>query len=205
MRYRIRLLIVPLIVGVGLAAAVVGCHNSDSGSGTSQVRVMLTDAPADHISSAMVTISRVYLVPGDDDADRVDLMTVADGPKTFDLMDLRDGIQGFLADKAVAPGTYGQLRLVVDSAIVTLVDGVTFDDGTSTRELFVPSGMQSGIKVLLNEPIEAEDGQLTIVVVDFDVDENFVLHGDPAIPGGVTGILFTPTLNERNRDEVALP
>lgn len=205
MRDRIRLLIVPLIVGVGLAAAVVACHDSDSGSGTSQVRVMLTDAPADHIASAMVTISRVYLVPGDDDSDRVDLMTVADGPKTFDLMDLRDGIQGFLADKAVAPGTYAQLRLVVESAIVTLVDGVTFDDGTSTRELFVPSGMQSGIKVLLNEPIEAEDGQLTIVLVDFDVDQNFVLHGDPAIPGGVTGILFTPTLNERNRDEVALP
>ena len=202
---RIRLLIVPLTVGVALAAAVVGCHDSDSGSGTSQVRVMLTDAPADHIASAVVTISRVYLVPGDDDAERVDLMPVADGPKTFDLMDLRDGIQGFLAEKAVAPGTYAQLRLVVENAVVTLVDGVTFDDGTSTRELFVPSGMQSGIKVLLNEPIEAEDGQLTIVVVDFDVDQNFVLHGDPAIPDGVTGILFTPVLNERNRDEVAIP
>ena len=205
MRNRIRLLVVPLIFSVGLAAAVVGCHNSDSGSGTSRIRVMLTDAPADHIDSAIVTISRVYLVPGDGDSDRVELMPVADGPKTFDLMDLRDGLQGFLAEKAVAPGRYAQLRLVVESATVTLVDGVTFDDGTSTRELFVPSGMQSGIKVLLNEPLEAEDGQLTIVVVDFDVDRNFVLHGDPDVPGGVTGILFTPTLNERNRGAVALP
>jgi uncharacterized protein DUF4382 len=205
MRDRIKLLIVPLIICAGLAAAVVGCHNSDSGAGTSQIRVMITDAPADHIDSAMVTISRVYLVPGDDDSERVDLMPISEGPKEFDLMVLRDGIEAFLAEKSVAPGTYAQLRLVVESAIVTLVDGVTFDDGTSTRELFVPSGMQSGIKVLLNEPLEAEGGQLTIVVVDFDVDRNFVLHGDPAVPGGVTGILFTPTLNERNRGEVALP
>ena len=40
--------------------------------------------------------------------------------------------------------------MVVDSATVTLADGVTFQDGSSTDTLFVPSGMQSGIKVQLS-------------------------------------------------------
>src|SRR5262245_65461491 len=117
MRQRTRLLLVPLIVGAGLATALVGCHDSnDSGSGTSQVRVMLTDAPADFVKSAIVTISRVYLVPGNDETSAVDLHAASAEPMTFDLLDLRNGVETLLADKRVAPGTYEQLRLVVDSA-----------------------------------------------------------------------------------------
>ena len=74
MRHPFRLLQIPVLLGGALAAALLGCHDSnDSGSGTSQVRVMLTDAPADYIKSAVVTISRVYLVPGDDESQSVDL------------------------------------------------------------------------------------------------------------------------------------
>jgi hypothetical protein len=200
------LVVLSLSIGVGLAAAVVGCHDSgNSGSATSQVRVMLTDAPADYIESAVVTISRVYLVPGDDDTKSVDLLPVSAGPATYDLLDLREGIEALLAEKAVAPGTYQQLRLVVESATVTLIPGVTFNDGSSTRELSVPSGMQSGIKVELAEPLDADAGMLRIVIVDFDVDRNFVLLGNPTTPAGLNGIQFTPTLTEKSRVEAPLP
>jgi hypothetical protein len=206
MRHPFRLIQVPFLLGGVLAAALLGCHDSnDSGSGTSQVRVMLTDAPADYIKSAVVTISRVYLVPGDDESQSVDLLPVTAEPMTFDLLDLRGGIEAFLAEKKVAARSYEQLRLVVDSATVTLVDGVTFDDGSSTRELTVPSGAQTGIKVELAQPIDAGDGMLTIVVVDFDVDRNFVLLGNPATPAGLNGVQFTPTLTEKDRSEVPIP
>ena len=206
MRHPFRLLQIPVLLGGALAAALLGCHDSnDSGSGTSQVRVMLTDAPADYIKSAVVTISRVYLVPGDDESQSVDLLPVTAEPMTFDLLDLRGGIEAFLAEKKVAARPYEQLRLVVDSATVTLVDGVTFNDGSSTRELVVPSGAQTGIKVELAQPIDAGDGMLTIVVVDFDVDRNFVLLGNPATPAGLNGVQFTPTLTEKDRSEVPLP
>jgi hypothetical protein len=176
-------------------------------SGTAEVRVLVTDAPSDYIASADVTFSRVYLKAEDDDTDMengdgsgdVDLLPEGSDPVTYDLMLLRDGIEALLADAMVPAGTYHQLRMVVQSAIVTLADGVTFEDGSSMAILFTPSGMQSGIKVHLVEPITAEDGSLTIVVVDFDVNENFVIHGDPTIPDGIRDMKFTPSLNEKSR------
>ena len=194
---------VSLLLGsLVLTAGSVGCDHSDGvmGVGNSQVRVMLTDAPADQIASAKVTISRVYVV-GDNDA-QVDLRLATDTPLSFELLDLRNGLTALLADHAVPAGTYNQLRLVVESAEVTLVDGVTFSDGSSTKSLTVPSGMQSGIKVQLASPIDADAGELTIVTVDFDVEDNFVLQGPADAPNGV---IFTPVLHEKGRTETAIP
>jgi len=70
------------------------------------------------------------------------------------------------------------------------------------KALKVPSGMQSGIKVLLGEPVTADAGELTIVTVDFDVDDNFVLQGPADAPHGV---IFTPVLKEKGRTETPIP
>lgn len=193
---------------VMIACALAGCTSSDGVfDGTAEIHVLVTDAPSDYIASADVTFSRVYLKADDGDTDMengdgagdVDLLDEGADPVTYDLMLLRDGIEALLAEAMVPEGTYHQLRMVVQSATVTLADGVTFEDGSNMATLFTPSGMQSGIKVQLAEPIMADDGSLTIVVVDFDVNENFVIHGDPTVPNGVSDILFTPSLNEKSR------
>jgi hypothetical protein len=190
-----------LLALVVLTAGTLGCHDSDSmGGGNAEVRVMLTDAPSDSIASAKVTISRVYLVGNDDGS--VDIPLASGTPVTYDLLDLRNGIEALLGDHLVPAATYGQLRLIVDSAEVTLVDGLTFSDGTSTKALTVPSGAQTGIKVQLASPITADAGELTIVTVDFDVNDNFVLQGPAGAPNGV---IFTPVLKEKGRTETAIP
>ena len=193
---------VSLLLGLlVLTAGIVGCNHSDGmGGGTSQVRVMLTDAPSDQIASAKVVISRVYLVG--DDGNSVDLRTAADPTVSYDLLNLRDGIEALLADHLVPAAHYGQLRLIVDSAEVTLVDGVRFSDGTSTKSLTGPSGAQTGIKVQLGSPITADSGELTVVTVDFDVSDNFVLQGPSDAPNGV---IFTPVLKEKGRTEIPIP
>lgn len=192
-----------LLGAVVLTAALVGCNSSDDpvAGGNSQVRVLLTDAPSDVISGANVTISRVYLVS--DDGSPVDVMPATDAPVTYDLLDLRNGVEALLADRPVPAGAYGQLRLVVASADVTLAEGTTFEDGTSSRSLKVPSGMESGIKVQLASPIDADPGRVTIVVVDFDVDRNFVVQGATATT--VKDVLFTPLLQEKRRDATPMP
>ena len=114
-----------------IAMALVACTGSDGVlSGTAEVQVMVTDAPSDYIASADVTFSRVYLKADDDDVDMdngdgagdVDLLADGSDPVTYDLMLLRDGIEALLADAMVPEGTYHQLRMVVQSATVTLVD-----------------------------------------------------------------------------------
>ena len=218
-----RKLVLPL---AGLTLSLVlwsGCDESSQTqpTGPSSVRVMLTDAPSDYIESAEVVISRVYLKAAGADssetdstevdtteavlnlagANDVDLLEEGEDPLVFDLTELRDGIQAFLGERPVEPGMYTQLRLVVDEATVTLIEGYTFPDESSSAELKTPGAHKSGIKVDLAEPIAVEEGKVTIMVVDFDIDQNFKLQGNPETPAGIKGVLFTPVLKEKSRHE----
>ena len=82
---------------------------------------------------------------------------------------------------------------------MTLVEGLTFLDDTDSATLKVPSGSQSGIKVKLDEAIDAAEGESTTVTVDFDVARNFVIQGGQG-QSGIRGVLFTPVLKALDRD-----
>ena len=189
---------------VGAVTAAVACSDVTGPGSGAFVQVQLTDAPADVIASAEVWISKVYLVPGSDSSHQVVLFENSSAPQHYDLLTLRDSLTADLTDTFEVPaGTYHQLRLVVDSARVTLVEGMQFDGGGSSRSLKVPSGSTSGIKVQLASPVEAAEGTVTTILVDFDVEQNFKLQGNPDSPGGIRGILFTPTLVEKRRGQAA--
>jgi len=199
-----KLALLAALVVVVLATACSQVDDPVAGNGDAAVRIFLTDAPSDYIGAAEVTISSVRLVPDDDDTGFVELLGADETPMTFDLIELQDGVNALLAEKLVPAGTYSQLRLIVADATVTLIDGYTFDDGTVTQTLFVPSGAETGIKVKTNGVIEAEEGLVTVMVIDFDVDHSFVINGDPETPAGINGILFTPELTEVSRTEQSL-
>lgn len=197
----LRLAVIPVLI-LGAAA----CENAttvDSDS-SARVRVFLTDAPSDYIQSAMVTVSHVYLVGSAEEPtadERIDVFHDPDNPKVFDLMTLRDGVVAEVATAAVPAGAYKQLRLVVDDAKVTLAEGYEFADGGTEMTLKVPSGSTSGIKVQLARDVEASEGAVAELVVDFDIDQNFKLQGNPDTPAGIKGILFTPVLKELSRSQ----
>ncbi|MEJ2207093.1 MAG: DUF4382 domain-containing protein [Gemmatimonadota bacterium] len=194
-----------LLAMLTLTPLLGACNDSVTElAGNGQVRVMLTDAPADYLATAVVCISQVYLQGGDDEegeeeaqGGRVVLWEKGEGPaQCFDLLELQ-GVSAEIAETEVPAGTYAQLRLIVESATVTLADGVTLSDGETIEvELQVPSGAQTGIKVNLLQPIQVEAETLVEVTVDADVNANFVLQGNPETPAGIQGVLFTPTLKE---------
>ncbi len=190
-------------LALGLGLGLMACQDASGPQNQARVQIRLTDAPADYIESAEIWVSAVYLQRRDTEGEgepRVYLFRDAANPRHYDLMELRDGITADLTEpEDVEAGSYSQLRLVVDSAFVTLKEGMTFRDGSSTRSLKVPSGSSSGIKVQLAKPVEAESEETTIVLVDFDVNENFRLQGNPETPAGLQGILFTPVLKEKSR------
>ena len=200
-----------LVVCIFAAAACsdttgVPTSSETTGLRTSSVRVLLlTDAPSDMIASAGLWISHVYLQgrvgePGEDGGGRVDLFNDPGSPHHYDFLELQDGLTADLTGFVeIEAGLYQGLRLVLDSARVTLVEGLTFLDGTDTATLMVPSGSQSGIKVMLNDDIDAGEGESTTLTVDFDVDRNFVFQGGRG-QSAIRGILFTPVLLELDRD-----
>jgi len=80
------------------------------------------------------------------------------------------------------------------------VEGLTFEDGSQTGVLRVPSGSASGIKVKLRDILDAGEDETTTVTVDFDVDANFKIQQNPQT-GVVTKVMFTPVLKELGRDK----
>ena len=169
-----------------LVSTLVACQGGGPQMG--HVSVRLTDAPLAGVASAMVWVSQVYLVPGK--------FVISSTPVSYDLLDLQSGVTASLGDANIPVGDYEQLRLVVDSAVLTLADGSTFSDGSSTKTLKVPSGMQTGIKVNFGGPIHVAPGE-TDLVVDFDVSRNFVFLGMSSHP---TGVLFKPVLHGSTQD-----
>lgn len=168
-----------------VASLSAGCGSlSDSDQAFVQVRITDLPFPFDDADSANVVIERVELV-GDPDTNRVVLL--ADTAIAYNLLDLRNGVSADLADAQVPAGDYGQLRVIVnEDARVVLSDGRTFD-------LKVPSGSQTGIKLNLG-PLDLSNGSEADVLVDFNVEESFVVQGNPATPAGINGFIFKPVL-----------
>lgn len=199
-------------VALAAVAATLGLGCTDStGAGTARVTVLLTDAPSVAIKSAVVEIGAIDIIKMDEDgtceADgSCEHVRLTDDGGSFDLLDLQNGTTATLASLVVEPGRYRQIRFVVESATITL-DGDTFTDGSDTKALKIPSGAQTGIKVNLGwgddgdgaAGIEVVPGE-TVIVIDFDVMQNFRIQGNPNTPAGIKGVLFTPMLRAVVRD-----
>lgn len=175
-----------LLVTAGLLF-VAGCDSTgEMSSGEGQFTLMLTDAPA-NLDSAVVTVDRVDLVSEDaEDQDAEDgegegIITLTDTTGKVDLLQLQGGVTQTLANATVPPGEYAQLRFVLGEE-----NYLVFDDGTK-QDLQVPSGQQSGIKIILPEVEIENQGDQIEVTLDFDVDESLVEKGNG-------GYLFKPTI-----------
>lgn len=141
----------------------------------------------------------------DDDeheCERVDLLNDPTHAFHVDLLKLRDGLVANLTvPKNLPEGTYHRLYVVVDSAKVTLKAPYKFADGSSTAALRIAGGEHHAIKVDLAQPLDVAAGKTTIVLVDFDVNESFVILGNPNTPAQIKGVLFLPKLREKHRSK----
>lgn len=179
--------------------ALAGCDGG-TGPGDASVRVLLTDAAIDYVASAWVDIGAVELLPANGGAPVVLTDDGTDG--LVDLMTLQGDVTRNLAEADIEAGEYAQLRLIVEAARVKLAPGYEFEgSGTDEMDLVIPSGAQTGIKLNLAAadgdgaagPVTIASGE-TILVVDFDVSQSFVIQGNPETPAGIKGMSFKPTL-----------
>ncbi|MHC5111514.1 MAG: DUF4382 domain-containing protein [Planctomycetota bacterium] len=107
----------------------------------------------------------------DDDGDGSPFITVFEGERYLNLLDLQNGRTDLLADAMVPAGTYTQVRVYVEEGSVQVVD---IEDPFVMK---VPSGAQSGIK--LNFTFEVNDSETTELLLDVDLSRAFKV-----IPGG---------------------
>lgn len=163
--------------------AIVGCGGNGSegitSSGTGKISIQLTDGPGEY-QAVYVTIEEVQIHESGGG-----WRLISSPHKTYDLLALRNGIRTPLGLKELPTGSYTQIRLLLSS----VSDGgtnllgnvhrhgnyVILNDDT-IRELKVPSGMQSGIKLIGDFTITAD--KTTIITLDFDADKSVVEAGE---------------------------
>ena len=198
-------------LALGGALLGVGCSDSAStgpslrSSGTLVVR--LTDAPfpTDEVQSVDVFVVRVDARSADVSEDEANQSvsaasssssgwkTIASPNASFNLLSLQNGITAALGEATLPAGTYSGFRLVIDQdkSSATLKTGLVLDGG-STPGIKFPSAGQSGIKIQLAQPVAIVAGTETDLVIDFNVDQSFVLRGNTI---DKNGLLFKPVVN----------
>jgi hypothetical protein len=148
---------------LGLAAAFLGALSACGSGGDGTIRVKLVDAPADY-QKLELDVRRVEI-----QKDGEGWIVLGTPNLVVDLLTLTGGVSATLVDGATVPaGKYTQMRLVLGPRnTVTLADG-------SVRDLTVPSGQQSGVKLTVNFEVAANTTR--DVIVDLDAHRSIFVH-----------------------------
>lgn len=172
-----------IVLGAMLGLGLAGCDDAVSPEQTA-LTVQLTDAPGD-LAGAWISVESVELAreeDGQDDAGTFQLETeTGDGLVKLEDTAVTDLVRGAPID----PGTYGQIRLVIDGGVVQTTSDELFTFGefgslpSEIADLPVvgdfqcPSCEQSGVKVNVPEGGLQIDQETSIVMLDFNVGESF--------------------------------
>jgi hypothetical protein len=192
-----------------VTALVLAACDGNTSPATGELTVLLTDAPFPwaQVERADVHVVRIDAKLAEAGAADIDdplaadpssgWVTVAAPDQAYDLLQLRNGATANLGQATLPTGRYRGFRLILDTdrSSVTLVDGTVLT-GASTPGIEWPSAAETGIKIVLDEPIEVTaDG--TVMVLDFDLARSFVLRGNRVAQNG---LLFTPVIRATATD-----
>jgi hypothetical protein len=147
---------------------------------TGTMHLSITDAPIDKydITGVFITVNEVQIHK---QGDNWQVIEEFEGPVTYNLLELTNGISELMASTVLTAGEYTQIRFLLDAPVNQGPGNIAnpgcylmFADG-STTPLFVPSGGQSGYKATGKFAVPA-NGEVH-VVADFDVRKSIVVAG----------------------------
>jgi hypothetical protein len=169
----------------------IGCQKA--GEETGHVSILVTDAPfpLEYIEKATVTITRVELRKEGEEEEHP-FITVWEGSEELNLLDLRNGIVQELAEVEVPAGAYNLIRMYVEDAGIEV-------KGYDSYSVKVPSGSQTGIKLFIAPSLQVSGGLTTEVLLDFNLEQSFVLKGNLNSPAGIKGFNFKPVIRAENK------
>lgn len=173
------------IIGILASSLLVACGGGGSGGssgGTGELSMSLTDTSLYQYQAVYVTIDKIKVHRDDGGGWK----TVASPLQTFNLLELVNGVREDLGLATLDVGHYTQMRLIIgdtpDDSLnifsqthpfanyVILADGMD-----SIHELKVPSGPQTGVKLV--NGFDINTNQTTELILDFDVSKSVIKAG----------------------------
>ena len=175
---------------------LAGCGDTPtSGGDNGTISLNLMDATTDDYRAVYVTIDKIKAHREDDNG----WVTVASPQKTYNLLELVNGIMETLGITDIEPGRYSQLRLFLgiepDDGLNLLGNihdfaNYVIDKDDEIHELKVPSAFKSGVKLVREFEIVA--GLTVDLVLDFDASASIVKSGNSG------QLLLKPTIKVIN-------
>ena len=149
-----------ILVSVAVSGCVSSPVQNGGQGGTGNLVLQMTDKPALDIQKAEVTVSKIeiHAASADENETEAGWITILEEPKTFDLIAIKDA-NAYLGEKELAPARYTQIRLTVESAVVTI-------NGT-VHNLTILSGVVKLVNSFL-----VEENKTTTLTLDFDAQES---------------------------------
>lgn len=168
-----------ILVCTLLAACGGGSDESVSaagGSGGTQngfLSLSITDAPIDNAKEVWIQFDAIELKPSSSS----DSITVTfNPPKTIDLLTLQGekSVQ-ILTDQTLPTGTYNWIKVHITAVNDGVQDSYIKLDDNSVHELDIPSGSESGLKIIGGLEIIANTS--TTMTIDVDLRMSIILTG----------------------------
>jgi hypothetical protein len=141
------------------------CNKDDSPNATYPYNVKMTDAPGPY-SAVYIDLKGVEVIHSDGQ-----VVTLDTNAKIYDLLDLSNGVNALIASSVLNNANVSQIRLILGSNNSIVVDNVTYP-------LSTPSAEQSGLKVLVNQTLQANVDNT--ILIDFDANQSIVYLGNGA-------------------------
>jgi hypothetical protein len=179
-----------LLFAVAGAALFYSCNDDDStsGSGNYTYKVRMTDAPGP-FDEVNIDLQAVEVIGNDNQS--VMLNTTAG---MYNLLDYSNGTSVLIANSNLEDSDVKQIRLILGPNNTVVVDGVTYP-------LSTPSAEQSGLKLQVNQTLDADiDNE---ILIDFDAHNSIIQTGNgtyklkpvlrtvvTAISGNIKGTIF---------------
>ncbi|WP_226390054.1 DUF4382 domain-containing protein [Penaeicola halotolerans] len=153
---------------LALAFGFTACNDDAPEEGNARLSIKLTDAPADY-EEVWIDIVDIQVKSTTEEGENgwTSLDNVQAGQ--YDLLKLTAGVDTLLTEVDLPAGRIGQIRLILGSENYVTIDGEQI-------RLTTPSAHQSGLKLLVNETLEA--GRVYEFLLDFDAARSVVKAGN---------------------------
>jgi Domain of unknown function (DUF4382) len=162
--------------------------NGDSG----RIKIYITDTPAD-FDKINIVVDRVEVHKAAN-GEEGEWIVINNETRTYNLLELRNGASAVLCDTFLSAGHYTQIRLIIGTGSNIVVDGIT-------HELEIPSGLQTGLKLIHEFDIQSDI--IYELVLDFEAEKSIVVTGSGkymlkptirvaavAVSGSISGIVL---------------
>lgn len=204
------------LAGAAILLGALACGGDSVAPGNGSLTIQLTDAPFsfDSVARADLWVVRIDAKTADTDSSDAESgknddsnggnanpangwVTIATPNKAFNLLDLQNGTTTNLGQQTLPTGNYRGFRLILDTdkSSITLKNGTVLT-GTSNPGIKFPSAGRSGVKIVLDAPINVTTNG-TVMVLDFNLGRSFVMRGNTI---SQNGLLFKPVIRATARD-----